>query len=34
MSTTIKDTQKMIEEILEAYPEKTKKEQEQAFGRQ
>lgn len=25
MSTTIKDTQKMIEEVLEAYPEKTKK---------
>jgi nitrogenase molybdenum-iron protein alpha chain len=25
MSTTIKDTQKMIEEVLEVYPEKTKK---------
>ena len=26
ISTTIKDTQKMIEEVLEVYPEKTKKE--------
>jgi hypothetical protein len=25
MSTTIKDTQKMIEEVLDAYPEKAKK---------
>ncbi|MFZ3122063.1 MAG: hypothetical protein WA104_01665 [Thermodesulfovibrionales bacterium] len=25
MSTAIKDTQKMIEEVLEIYPEKTKK---------